>query len=378
MAFKLENIPQKNSYVNQESNSIEDLLKKEIILFGVSFNNTKKQVFYQELSVLLMAGITIKEALTLIIESLKKINDKELVQKILDKVINGKSFSQSLSESKIFTEYEYYSIKIGEETGTVSKVCKDLKLFFERKNDQKRIIIAALTYPSIVLSTAFFVIIFMLGYVVPMFEDIFKQNKMELPYITQVIVKLSAITKTYGLFILLTFALILICLNFFKKNKKLQSFLNYNILKIPILGSFILKVYIAQFTQAITLLTTAKVPILNSIQMVKRMIQFIPLQDALEKVEANILQGKNLSDSLKMNKLFDNRMISFVKVAEETNQTENVFKQLSEQYNLEVIQQSKAMTTILEPLIILVVGVIVAVLLIAMYLPMFQLGSAIN
>jgi type II secretory pathway component PulF len=102
------------------------------------------------------------------------------------------------------------------------------------------------------------------------------------------------------------------------------------------------------------------------------------LQDALEKVEASILKGNNLNTSLKENPLLDNRIISLVKVAEETNQTEFVFQQLSEQYNQEVVQQSKIMTTVLEPLIILFVGVLVAVLLVAMYLPMFQLSSAIG
>ena len=138
------------------------------------------------------------------------------------------------------------------------------------------------------------------------------------------------------------------------------------------------KVYLAQFTQAVTLLTTAKVPLLNSIQMVKKMIRFVPLQEALEQVENSILKGNSLSASLKNTPLFDNRIISLVKVAEETNQTEYVFKQLSEQYNQEVVQQSKVMTTVLEPFIILFVGVLVAVLLVAMYLPMFQLSSAIG
>jgi len=112
--------------------------------------------------------------------------------------------------------------------------------------------------------------------------------------------------------------------------------------------------------------------------MVKKMIRFVPLQDALERVEESILKGNSLSSSLKNNPLFDNRIISLVKVAEETNQTEYVFKQLSEQYNQEVVQQSKIMTTVLEPFIILFVGVLVAVLLVAMYLPMFQLSSAIG
>jgi type II secretory pathway component PulF len=288
------------------------------------------------------------------------------------------NLSQALLGSKSFSEYEYYSLKIGEETGTTAQVAYELGIFYERKNEQKRIIIAALTYPAIVLSTALLVVIFMLSYVVPMFQDIFKQNNMELPMLTRVIVKLSNLTKTYGLYGFILFIGLFFAIQFFKDNQVYKKAMHYFLLKIPVLGPFISKIYLAQFTQAVTLLTTAKVPMLNSIQMVKKMIQFVPLQEALEKVELSILKGNSFSVSLKENPMFDNRIISLVKVAEETNQTEYVFKQLNEQYNQEVVAQSKVMTTVLEPFIILIVGVIVAVLLIAMYLPMFQLSSAIG
>jgi len=377
MAFNLNNIPAAASQKTTGS-EIERLLKTEIHLFGKRFSNKKKQAFYLELAVLLKAGITIKEALTLIIESFKKKTDKDMLEDILHQVVNGKPFSDALYNSKEFSEYEYYSLKIGEETGTTARVCKELGIFYERKNEQKRIVIAALTYPSIVFSTAIMVVVFMLNYVVPMFQDIFKQNKMELPVITRMIIKMSALTKSYGLIIFLLLLAFVFAGRFLKDNYQYKKTLHYFLLKIPVFGPFITKVYLAQFTQAVTLLTSSKVPILNSIQMVRKMIQFVPLQESLELVENKILQGGNLSDSLKGNKMFDSRIISLVKVAEETNQTEYVFNQLNEQYNQEVLQQSKILSTVLEPLIILFVGGLVAILLVAMYLPMFQLSSAIG
>lgn len=378
MAFKLDNINKKETISISGRNRIEDLLKKEIVLFGKSFNNKKKQAFYIELSVLLKAGITIKEGLTLILGSLKKVGDKELLQKVLDDVVNGKSFSDAVFATGSFSEYEYYSLKIGEETGTIAQVSSELGLFYERKNEQKRIVIAALTYPAIVLSTAFLVVLFMLAYVVPMFQDIFKQNNIELPLITRGIIKLSDLTKTYWLYSVLGIIGVFVVTKLFKDNVQYKRMLHSAMLRIPIFGSFITKVYLAQFSQAVALLTTAKVPMLNSIQMVKKMIGFVPLQEALEEIEKSILKGNSLSESLKGNKIFDSRIIALVKVAEETNQTEYVFKQLNAQYSQEVLQQSKVMSTVLEPLIILVIGGIVAVLLVAMYLPMFQLSSAIG
>lgn len=377
MAFKLENVAAESSK-KDIGKEIEKLLKKEIILFGSSFSTKKKFQFYNELGVLLQAGIAIREALTLIKESQKKEKDQLLFDLILNKVVNGMPFSEAIASSSHFSDYEYYSLKIGEETGTLSKVCKSLATFFERKNEQKRIVISALTYPSIVLSTAVLVVIFMLSYVVPMFQDIFRQNKIELPLLTKVIIAVSDGIKAYGWLFILFIVAVVMTLKIFKTNYYYKSIVQNALLKMPIVGSFITKVYLAQFTQAVSLLVSSKVPILNSIQMVKKMIGFVPLEQSLQRVEDSILKGNSLSQSLKGNKMFDNRIVSLVKVAEETNQTEFVFNQLNEQYNQEVVQQSKLVSTFLEPFIILIVGAIIGILLIAMYLPMFKLSSVIG
>lgn len=375
MAFKLDNIqtPSKRERADTQS-----FLKREIHLFGNGFGNKKKQAFYLELSVLLKAGITLKDGLQLIFKSLKKEAEKNMMEGVLSSVVGGKPFSEALLNTGKFSEYEYFSVKIGEETGTTAQVCQELGKFYERKNEQQRIVVAALTYPAIVLSTAIVVVIFMLSYVVPMFEDIFRQNNMELPVLTRLIVKASGMLRTYGLLIVGGIAVLMAFAISMKDNYRYRKYVHYFALKIPVFGKFLLKVYTAQFTQAVALLTASKVPMLNSIQMVAKMIRFVPLQEALSEVEVEIMKGNSLSKSLSASPLFDSRILSLVKVAEETNQTEFVFKQLNEQYSQEVAQQSKVMSTVLEPFIILIVGVLVAVLLIAMYLPMFQLSTAVG
>lgn len=375
MAFKLDNI---QKAAKGERADTQSFLKREIYLFGNGFGNKKKQAFYLELSVLLKAGITLKEGLQLIFQTLKKEAEKKMMEGVLSSVVGGKPFSEALLNTGKFSEYEYFSVKIGEETGTTAQVCQELGKFYERKNEQQRIVVAALTYPAIVLSTAIVVVIFMLSYVVPMFEDIFRQNNMELPVLTRLIVKASGLLRSYGLLIIAGIGMLVAFAIAMKDNYRYRKYLHYFALKIPVFGKFLLKVYTAQFTQAVALLTASKVPMLNSIQMVAKMIRFVPLQEALSEVEVEIMKGNSLSKSLSASPLFDSRILSLVKVAEETNQTEFVFKQLNEQYSQEVAQQSKVMSTVLEPIIILIVGVLVAVLLIAMYLPMFQLSTAVG
>jgi type IV pilus assembly protein PilC len=135
---------------------------------------------------------------------------------------------------------------------------------------------------------------------------------------------------------------------------------------------------LAQFTQAVALLTASKVPMLNSIQLVGKMIDFYPLQSALKSVEENLLKGESLSKSLEEHPFFEPKMVALVKVAEETNQNEYIFQRLNDQYNTQIHQQSKLFSTVLEPFIIIVIGALVGVILIAMYLPMFKLSSVIG
>lgn len=379
MGFKLENISTESSKnVSSSKGESTSLLKKEITLFGNSFSNKIKEDFYAELGVLLKAGVSLKEALSLLANSQKKKNNQKLLKNIVEKIVQGNSFSKALKEEKPFTEYEYYSLKIGEETGTLSQVISQLSEFFARKNEQRRNVISALTYPIIILSTASLVVIFMLQFVVPMFEDIFKQQRVELPMITQLVVKVSSVFNEYfWLFIFIV--ILLFALAMIVKNKTWYKKIKDSILlKIPYWGNFIKTVYLSQFTQAVSLLMASKVPMVHSIQLVKQMIAFYPLQEALEEVEKDILKGYSLSKSLKKHKIFNEKMLALVKVAEETNQNQFIFERLNHQYNTELQQKSKMLSTVMEPFIILFVGILVGVILIAMYLPMFKLSSVLG
>jgi type IV pilus assembly protein PilC len=377
MAFQLENIKKQDVLIKDKS-ATKSILEKEVIVFKKPFSNKIKEEFYTELSVLLKAGINLKQALELIKSSHKNKKTVAVLQKVLDSIVAGRSLSDAIKDQKDFSDYEYYSLKIGEETGTSAKISGQLGEFYSRKNEQRKHLINALTYPFIILSTAVLVVVFMLQFVVPMFEDIFKQQNVELPAITVFVVNSSAFIKNYG-WLLFVFIVALVLskalLNqkhWYKKSRDLI------ISKIPFVGSFVKTVYLSQFTQAIALLTASKVPIVNSVELVKKMIDFYPLTSALEKVEQQLLKGDNLSNSLSEHKLFDAKMIALVKVAEETNQTEYMFERLNMQYNSKVQQRSKLLSTVMEPIIIMFVGLFVGFILIAIYLPMFKLSSILG
>jgi len=377
MAFQLDNIETNKKSEVPVLNNMESLLKKDIVVFKKPFSNKIKEDFYGELSVLLNAGISLKQALELIINSQKNKKTKVVLEAILKAIIHGQSFSEAVRVFKDFSDYEYHSIKIGEETGTTSKITEQLAEFYSKKNEQRRQLINALTYPIIILSTAILVVIFMLQFVVPMFQDIFKQQNVELPAITLFVVNLSNMVQNYGGLILLLI-LALIVTNVVVKNKVWYKKAKDNLMmKIPFVGKFLKTVYLSQFTQSMMLLTASKVPVVESVNLVKKMIDFYPLTSALEDVEKGIVEGKSLSKSLEAHKLFDDRMITLIKVSEETNQTEYVFTKLYTLYNTKVQNSSKMLSTLLEPFIIIFIGIFVGFILIAMYLPMFRLSSII-
>lgn len=372
-------IPKKKNVSKPAGWNWSDLLKKEIQFGNGSFNDTKKAAFYEELSVLLESGIHLKNSLELISQSETKPKEKELIERLVTDLINGGGLSITMYKEKMFSAYEYYAIKIGEETGRLTEIIKQLGVFYRRKVEQRSDIIGALIYPIIVLLTAFVVIGFMLKYVVPLFADIFKQNKVELPWITQQIVLASSFFSNYFWYLLMFFCLFLFLIFKIKEKEKFQRIWQQFILRIPVVNNYIKSIKLAQFTQAVSLMSSAKIEITKCLNMAANMVTFFPLSDALHTIEKKILVGEKMSNAFSYYpQLFNKKMIALLRVAEETNNTAYVFEKLHGQFDFEVKKQSQRLTNVLNPILTIIVGLLVGIILIAMYLPMFKLSSIIG
>ncbi len=376
MGIKFNNIATTEFKTKKKSST--SFLNKEITLFGKGYSNKNKEQFYAELSMLLNSGVNLKRSLDLISEMQKKQKDKILLDELSKEIVLGSSLSDALKKNKSFSPYEYQAIKIGEQTGQLHKITSDLKEYFTRKNELKRQLISSLSYPFIVLITACLVVLFMLRFVVPMFVDIFKQNKVELPWLTQQIVRLSDFVGDYSFVGLIVLIAVIILFKQLSKKPFYKQFIGNLQLKTPVLGDYIKKIYLIQFTQAMALLTYAKIPVVSAIQLVREMIHFYPLQSTLEIVEKDIIQGEKLNECFSKHSFYDKKMIALLKVAEETNQTEYIFQKLYDQYSMEIAHQGKIISNVLNFLLTLIVGLIVGVILVAMYMPMFRLSSVIG
>lgn len=346
--------------------------------FSQKFSDKKKEIFYRELGMLLNSGVDFKKALEIVSNQTDSKSEKQIILDIKSKVVEGKSIHESMQESKQFSPYEYYSIQIGEETRKLEEVLNELQAYFNRKIQMRRQIISVLTYPVIVMLVTVLVLYFMLNKVVPMFSSVFRQFGSELPKSTQLIIGLSNHSGLiFGLFI--GFVVLLFALHILlRKNKEYRAFVSSAALKIPYFGKLIRKIYISRFCQSMKLLISSKTTLLNSLSLTSKMIAFYPIEAAIESIKSDITKGVSLHESLKKHPVFENKMVSMVEVAEQVNQLDTMFERLTVQYNEEISHQTKMIGVVLEPMIIIVIGVVVGVIMISMYAPMFDLSKIIN
>jgi type IV pilus assembly protein PilC len=370
---KIQNIEEKET--NNWLDKLVLLMNKDMKLGSTVMNDQVRQAFYVELQVLLNAGIDIRTALELIEEEQKKQNTKKVIDELKQQVISGKSLSMAMQHSKEFTAYEYFSVQIGEESGKLNTVLKELAIYYKSKIKLRRQLISALTYPAVVLTTSIGAIFFMLNFIVPMFSDIFKRFGNNLPWITQRIVNFSNTLRGNIWWILLFLVVAIVFTYTRRKHNWFREYSSKIVLRLPIVGILIQKIYLARFANALALLISARIPILRAIQLVNQMINFYPIEVSLKKIEEDVLQGNPLNKAMQCFSVYPAKMISLIKVGEEVNKLDEFFSQISEQYTQEVEHQSSVISSLLEPIILLVLGAIVGVILISMYLPLFQMSS---
>lgn len=375
--INLDQIPKtKKERKKPSSSGLILFLNKDLKLFKKKINNKIKERFYSEMGILLSSGIDIKSAFDIIIDQQKKESDKALFQQIHNGIMNGQSLSESLQLTNKFSAYEYFSIKIGEESGQITTVLNSLSSYYNRRIKQQRQLVSSLTYPVLVIVVALLVLIFMLNFIVPMFSNVFARFGNELPQLTQFVIKVSDFFRNNLGKLFTTLILIVIGFVLANRTKNFKMFVSKLILRLPYFGDLIRHVQLVRFFQSMSLLISSKTPMLHAIDLVRNMINFLPLKAALEQISKDILHGGSINQSMAKYTFFDKRIIALVKVAEEVNQLDFIFTKLYEQYSDELDHRTGMLGNVLEPVLIIGVGILVLLILVSMYLPLFQLSTS--
>ena len=245
--------------------------------------------------------------------------------------------------------------------------------------EQRRLVTGAISYPLIILVTAIVVLVFMITVIVPMFEQVYARMGGELPGITRWIIDFS---KNFPTYLLIVISIVIVLVGYFWLNGKsdsTRSFLSRLVLKIPLAGELIRKNYQARFCKLLYLLCSSEVPLLQGIGMLKDIITFYPYQRSFDIICEGLKRGEFFADKLgEFPHIYDRKLYTLVRVGEETNRLEEMLQKQGEDLTRELEHKLKQLGNLLEPVLIMGVGGLVAIVLISMYLPMFRLGGVIG
>lgn len=330
---------------------------------------------YASLAVLLEAGMDMARALELVDEQkLGKVWNKQ-IPVVKEKLLSGANLSESLKHTGLFSSFELTSIQIGEETGFLLSILNQLMDFYEQRIKLRRMIINTFSYPVIVLTITTGTVYFMLHFVVPMFASIFLRFNRELPKLTRLVIDLSDFIGHYGGLILLAVFGLIGAHAMAWRNNKYQQTLGMLLLKIPLVGTTIQKIQVARMASALHYLIKSETPLVKSLELTARMIGFYPLKQLLENASIQVMKGISLHDALDQNNIVPQQVLALIKVGEEVNRLSSMFERLAIQTNKEIEHQTQVISKVLEPVLIMLIAGIVGLVLVAMYMPLFDLSG---
>lgn len=342
-------------------------------------SNSKKYLIFSQLYSLLKAGLSFSRSFDLLIEGEKGKVDLDILQKVYQHILIGNGFWKSLELTEAFTEIDYGVIRIGEETGKLDQSLMFLCDYYHKKNEQRRMLVSALSYPIIIIVIALFVLFFMITIVVPMFEQVYSRMGGHLPEITIFMLKISAqfpiVSALFG-FIILFFIVVKYLYGKTEIYRKISSTL---LLNIPFIGNLIKIHYQAQFCKLMYLLVCSGVPLIRSLSMLESIIRFYPYKKSFSEMITGLKKGESFAAKLgEFSKLYNHNFITLMRVGEETNCLDKMLLNQANDLTAVLENNLKQLGNILEPILIVCIGAIVALVLISMYMPMFRLGQTIQ
>lgn len=330
---------------------------------------------YTGLSTMMLAGLTLKYAFEVLIEEEKNARLKAIFQQLLQEVIAGKSLAEAFSETPDVSIYEIKSIELGEATGKLAEVLGQLAKYYQGRMELKRKVSGAVAYPALILCMTTAVVAGMLVFVVPMYEGMYRQFGQELPSVTHMLVNLSNFLNTHMTVTLLGMASLVILLKSIWSVKSYRGYIQQGMLVLPLIGKLKKKLELGKFMHSLSLLSGAGKPLVESLELTSQMTDFLPLSRKISDAANEVTRGHALHQSLSNRSVFDQRLMSYVRVGEESGKLTEMFQTLSRIYEEEVDHQLTITMRLMEPLMMLMVGCVVGFVVIALYLPMIQLGT---
>ncbi|MHB1222299.1 MAG: type II secretion system F family protein [Gammaproteobacteria bacterium] len=334
-------------------------------------------LFTRYLSTMLAAGLPLVQALDIIGHDQENPEVKAMILSVKSSVEGGKTLAESFSKyPKQFGELYSSLIKAGEKSGTLDKVLNRLGLYLERTEDLKRKIKKALVYPTAIIVVAGLVSLILLLFVVPQFEAMFKSFGGDLPAFTRVVVSLSKVLRSYGWAVLIVSVVGVWWLRrLLQRSAALQRLRDKWILKMYLIGPVLKNGIIARYARTLATTLEAGMPMVESMNSMAAVMGNRIYSEAVLDVCKDMISGRQLSASMRTTKLFPNMAVQMVAVGEASGTLSAMLHKVADYYEEEVNTTVDNLSNLLEPVIMLVLGVVVGSFVVAMYLPIFKMGS---
>ena len=357
-----------------------DRQKSSVPLFKRSrVSNYDQSQVTRQLSTLLNAGLNVEQSLAAIAEQIEKTELREILLNIRADVMAGNSLSHAMGNyPDVFSEVYCAIVNAGEQSGELPNILDRLASYTESRHQLTQKVIAALVYPILVTLTSILVVGGLLIYVVPQIVTVFEQSKQSLPFLTVAMIFVSDVLRATWIYLILAIASGLYFFNKSLKNDSLRSKFHLSLLKIPLLGSLILSVNTARFAKTLSILVGSGVPIILALNAASKATAFLPMREAIQEAIKSVKDGGALSSSLKSSKLFPPILIHLIANAEQTGNLDKMLDSAASQQENEVNNKITILTSILEPALIIVMGVMVMAIVLAVMLPIIQINQIIR
>jgi len=336
-------------------------------------------VFTKQFSVMIDAGLPLVQALEIIGTQADNPEFRTVLLAVKTKVESGSTFADALSDHpKVFDTLFVQLVRAGEIGGILDTILQRLGAYIEKNSKLKRRVKGAMVYPAVVLTVAVGVVVALIGFVVPTFEKMFKDMGGVLPAPTQFLVDISnGFRSTWYLYVGIPTAIFIAFRTVIAKGKGQQAWHNI-ILKLPLFGPLIRKVAVARFTRTLGTMISSGVPILDALDIVAKTAGNRTIEAAILYVRAKISEGKNIAGPLAETGVFPPMVVQMIGVGEATGAMDQMLSKIADFYDDEVDVAVGALTSMLEPVMMVVLGGIVGFFMIAMYLPIFTMADTIK
>ncbi len=321
-------------------------------------------------------GIPITEALEMIAEDTDNLYLRQILEDISEKVKKGESFSDGIAEyPNVFNKLSYALVMAGETSGNMGDAMRRLAEYFDKRDKLGKKLKGATAYPIFVLSFIVLIVIFIMAFIVPRFKTIFDQLGGELPLFTRVFMGFYDLLKNNMLYII-GFIIVLITSGvLISKTKKGHYYFSKAALRIPLLGKIFSQAFLAVFSRTMSTLLSAGISVVEVFDVLSGMTGNDVIKSAIVKAREGIVEGSRISLSMAETGFFPNMVTKMIRIGEESGSLPIILERTSEHYERKVDSAITTLTSLLEPIMIISVGAVVAVVVIALYLPIFTMSD---